>query len=79
MTTEDDDAPLPYVVTFETATLPGAGVALKITYATSPARFEARQWDSLVFAMAREGANGIARALLRETGELPPLPKAERH
>lgn len=71
---EDEEIQLPYVITVDLGRLPEGDVALRITYATSHERFEARQWDTMTFAMPREAAIELGRALLRQTDPTAPTP-----
>ncbi len=72
MADENDDDSLPFVITYDVGTLPEEGIAIRLTYSTSKERHEARQWDMTVYGMGRDSANGLAKALLQETGEGPP-------
>ncbi len=79
MADEDDDDVLPLGVTCDVGTLED-GSAIRLTYATSEERHEARQWDTAVYAMSHAVANSLATALLRETGEKPSqTTRATRH
>ncbi len=79
MADEDNDDVLPFVVTCDVGTVED-GVAIRLTYATSKERHEARQWDTAVYAMSRAVATSLATALLKETGEKPPqTTRATRH
>ncbi len=79
MADEDNDGVLPFVVTCDVGTVEG-GIALRLTYATSKERHEARQWDTAVYGMSRAVATSLATALLKETGEKPhQTTRATRH
>ncbi len=79
MADEGNDDVLPFVVTCDVGSLED-GVAIRLTYATSEERHEARQWDTAVYGMSRDVANSLATALLRETGGKPrQTTRATRH
>ena len=67
-----EDESLPFVITYDIGKLPDNGIAIRLTYSTSIERHEAREWDTVVYAMDRKVAIGLAKALLRETGEAAP-------
>ncbi len=75
----DDEIELPFVIKCDVGSLPDGAIAIQITYATNAERFDSRQWDKAVFAMGRESAISLARALRVERGELPRPPKAPRN
>ncbi len=68
MADEDNDDVLPFVVTCDVGTVKD-GIAIRLTYATSKERHEARQWDTAVYGMSRAVATSLVTALVKETGE----------
>jgi hypothetical protein len=71
MRTEDLPVSLPMVVQFDIGILEPAGIALRLTYATSQERFENRQWDTAVYGFPLSVANELLTLLeqnIRGTG-----------
>jgi hypothetical protein len=64
MANEIDDAPLPFVLRFDMGTLPGNDVCLRLEYVTSAEQFEARQSESMAFAIDPNVARQLGRALI---------------
>ncbi len=68
---DEDDDEVPFVINYDIGIVTDNGVAIRLTYATSRQRYEAREWDTAVYVMNRELATGYAKAVLRQTGETP--------
>jgi hypothetical protein len=58
----DDDRALPFVVNFETGTLPDKGVCLRLIYGKGGSS-TADALDSVVYAMDQKTAKELAQAL----------------
>ena len=63
---------MPFVVSFDVGCLEPAGVAIRITYATSKKRFKAKQWDKVVYEMRPALAKQLAELLRQETSRRRP-------
>ncbi len=75
----DDDSVLPQIISYEVGNLPQDGICLKINHASSQSQFDSRKWDETNFGMDRKIAIGIAKALLRASGELPEETAMRKH
>lgn len=78
MSPDEENMEFLSVITFDIGNLPGGDIGLRLHYATSQEKLDTREWEWHPYVMGRETAISLAKALLRATGELPPLPKAIR-